>query len=257
MSKKISFSTFVKNKQLYIDKVKNKNLTPYYHILSNEYEFDNKVDFSEFIDVMSQQEEKDVCRDILKKYKELGVKIEKEYLYDNNSWEDYYDYELSKSHISAIEKNEKLICDLADFRINALGIGTNKIKRRLNKISTTNVIAKALRLAIEIEDVNILAKKSFGKYKNKQYDKKSKLILDLVEIFKENGWIYGIQYEKNISTNHILYFEIPNTEQISFHTNLYNTHMYPNYKSEWDGKINSTYPKLLESVKNQFPEIIY
>jgi hypothetical protein len=56
-------------------------------------------------------------------------------------------------------KNNELIYQLQSSRENFCGIGTNKIKRRLNKLSKTDIIAKSIRLLLEIEDCNIQAKK--------------------------------------------------------------------------------------------------
>ena len=70
------------------------------------------------------------------------------------------------SRYDALYKNSLLVEDLEDLRTDALGIGTNKIKRRLNKLAKEDNIAKIIRLMIEIEDVNILAKKYYGKYRN-------------------------------------------------------------------------------------------
>jgi hypothetical protein len=60
------------------------------------------------------------------------------------------------------EKNENLICDLKKKRDEFAGIGTNKAKRRLNKLASTSLIAKAVRLALEVDDKSISAKKSYG-----------------------------------------------------------------------------------------------
>lgn len=240
-----------KNLKYYEDKVKNKNIKSYYNVLLQEYEYNSDFDFSSFINFMENNDDKNICKSELNKIRKLGTKKE---LPKSNNYNDY-DY-ISESKYNALEKNFDLINQLDDIRTNALGIGTNKIKRRLNSLAETNEIAKALRLAIEIEDVNIQAKKAYGKYKNKIYDKKTELIHEMFNLFDKNKWVYGIHKDKGFKTNSIVFFELPNTEQISFHCTLNNLHDLPVYEKEWDGKINSTYPKLLNSIEKQFKEIL-
>ena len=147
-----------------------------------------------------------------------------------------------------------LIDQLDDKRSTFCSIGTNKIKRRLNKLAKTDVIAKTTRLLLETEDCNILAKKCYGIYQEKIYRKKSKLILQLIDIFKENKWIYGRNNSEVPGATDIVYFELPNCEQISFHDNLPEFYFYPEYEKEWDGKVNSTLLKL-EKFINEYKMI--
>ena len=142
-------------------------------------------------------------------------------------------------------KNYLSIKELEEKRKNFSTIGTNKAKRRLNKLikNDKNIIAEILRTFLEIEDKNILAKKAYGKYKDKIYNQKYKLILKLIEIYKENNFVYGKQKSNNISVSHIVYFELSEGEQISWHCDLEEKNI-PEYKKEWDGKINSTLEKI-------------
>lgn len=182
-----------------------------------------------------------------------------------DDWDyDYYDYKdnyrnnnRSSSHSSALEKNADLIYQLQVSRDNFLGIGTNKTKRRLNKLSETNPIALAFRIALETEDKNIQAKNSFGKYRRKIYDQKAILIEQMLNLFKKNGWEYGLHEESAYDTNAIAFFEIPGCEQISWHCTLRCISSTPRYEKEWDGKINSTLNKLESAIKLTFPEIVY
>jgi hypothetical protein len=141
-------------------------------------------------------------------------------------------------------RNDELIVKLKQNRTNYAGIGTNKAKRRLNKLALTNPLAKAVRLALEIEDKNISAKDSYGKYRDKIYNLKTKLIMDLCKLFKEQNWIYGIQDSKIPPVSHIIYFEIPTCEQISWHFTPEKENEFPAYTGKWDEKINSTIGKL-------------
>jgi hypothetical protein len=142
------------------------------------------------------------------------------------------------------EKNENLIYDLKKKRKEFAGVGTNKAKRRLNKLASTNLIAKAVRLALEIEDKNISAKKSYGKYQERIYKQKNTLIMELCDLFKKNDWNYGIQKSEAIPTSHVIYFEIPNCKQISWHFTPEKEEDFSPYKGKWDKKLNSTLDKL-------------
>jgi len=164
--------------------------------------------------------------------------------------DDYYDYDdyhvrfKTQGQIEAEQKNGDLIEQLAAKRNNFVGIGTNKAKRRLNKLALSSCLAKVVRSALEIEDKNIQAKKSYGKYRSKIYESKHKLIGEVVNLFRDNNWIFGIQESNSIPTSHIIYFEIPECEQISWHFNYDQALNWPIYEKEWDGKINSTMDKL-------------
>lgn len=240
----ITINDIENNINYYKDSIKNKNLSGYYDILINQYTFSEKVDFTGFVEYMKNNDSKNGCNKRLKRIKKQG----KEKV-DNKYQEDFYSRE------EALDKNRELVGDLSYLRYNALGIGTNKIKRRLNKLAKEDILAKTLRLAMEIEDVNILAKKYYGSYRNKYYEKKAVLINDLIDIFKKNEWIYGVHKSDGYETNSIIFFEIPNTEQISFHTNI--NRKLPTYNKKWDGKRNSTYFKLIESIGEIFSDIIY
>lgn len=146
-------------------------------------------------------------------------------------------------------KNQILINSLKEKRKNFAGIGTNKAKRRLNKLAKTDPIAQATRLAIEIEDKNISAKEAFGTFKDRIYNIKASLILDLCLIFKENSWTYGIQEDNTSITFYVIYFEIPGCEQISWHYMPLDPKEFPIYNKTWDQKENSTLLKLENITK--------
>jgi len=142
------------------------------------------------------------------------------------------------------QKNENLINDLKKKRKLFAGIGTNKAKRRLNKLALTSPLAKAIRLALEIEDKSISAKNSYREYQNRIYYQKTLLILDLCELFKQQKWIYGVQESSVPAASHVIYFEIPTCEQISWHFTPEKSDIFPVYARDWDGKENSTIRKL-------------
>lgn len=102
-----------------------------------------------------------------------------------------------------------------------------------------------MRLALEVEDKSVSAKNSYGTYQDKIYKQKTKFILDLCELFKDQDWTYGVQKSEVPPTSHVIYFEIPGCEQISWHfTPEEKDGDFPIYVSEWDKKSNSTLRKL-------------
>lgn len=158
--------------------------------------------------------------------------------------------------LSAKEKNRLLIKQLSNKRGEFCGLGTRGIKCLLNTLSKTNILAKVFRVALEIEDLNIQAKKNYY-YKEEIYFHKSEKIDELIELCKKNNIVYGIQDSDVFDTNSIIYFELPECEQISFHNNFKrNRTDLPKYEKEWDGKINTTLPKIEEALLKQFPNEI-
>lgn len=183
--------------------------------------------------------------------------IQPKKMFDDSFDEDEFFLEMEEEaeRLKALEKNEELIGILDDVRSNCLGIGTNKLKRRLNKLAESSNIARAYRIALEIEDKNITAKKTPPKYKDKVYQQKHDLILELAKLFQGEKWCFGKKNAMEFSTSHIAFFEIPNCEQISWHCSLKNENAFPGYSKPWDEKINSTLAKLLDGIVKNFPEI--
>lgn len=145
----------------------------------------------------------------------------------------------------AQRKNERLVEELQRKRKMFAGIGTNRAKRRLNKLALSSPIAQAVRLALEIEDKSISAKNSYGGYQEKIYDQKEMLIFRLCSLFKGEGWPYGIESSNNPSASHVAYFEIPGCEQVSWHFSPGKmASSLPRYGGKWDKKKDSTLKKL-------------
>jgi hypothetical protein len=109
-------------------------------------------------------------------------------------------------------------------------------------LSLTSPIAKAVRLALEVEDKNIQAKKVSRYYRDKVYRQKSELIYRLKAVFDEHSWLCGFQNSDNAYINYVVYFEIPGCEQISWH--IEEVREFKPYTNEWDKKLNSTLDKL-------------
>lgn len=188
---------------------------------------------------------------------EIQTKLDAYYNAKMKQQQDYMEArEREKKRLEAKEKNEKLIRELEKLRSNAMGIGTNKLKRRLNKLAETNVDAKICRLALEIEDVSTQAKAARGEYKDKKYYKKTLLIDELVELYSQTDYHYGIEWKDGYETNCIIYFDLPNAVQISFHTLWDKETPIKEYSKEWDGLVNSTFKKLIAFVEQNFKEQI-
>lgn len=122
----------------------------------------------------------------------------------------------------ALCKNWCLVDEQIDMRESFCGVGTRKIKVFLNqKVKKGDKIAELLRVALELNDVNVSAKRYWGDYKRDYYSKKEDLIRDLNHLYRENGELdYGYHYNPGRLTTHIMYYELPNGQQISFHCKL-------------------------------------
>ena len=141
---------------------------------------------------------------------------------------------------------------LIQARSQFAGIGTRKAKLVLNKRAKVDVYARALRIALEIEDANLTAKRYFGgncggyTYAQISYEKKCANIEALIEIAKSKDWAFGVQPSDVGNTTHIIYFELPGVGQVSWHYSA--TQLLPVYLGQWDGKVGSTLPKLEAAV---------
>ena len=135
-----------------------------------------------------------------------------------------------------------LVRQLEKAREEFAGIGTRKAKIRLNKLAKTCQIARAFRIALEIEDSSTTAKKYGSAWSYEYYEKKHRLIHELMEICREKGWLFG-KHPGDGFPRWIIYFELPDCEQISFHCNSFDSDV-PDYPHEWDRKTHSTLGKL-------------
>lgn len=163
-----------------------------------------------------------------------------------------------KNKIETISKNNSLIKILKEKRTTLCGVGTRKIKCFLNsKIKRGDKIALIYRKALECEDKNISAKDSYLEYQDKLYKQKSFLIEELINISKENGYIYGYQKSDVRCVSHVIFFEFPHMEQISWHNTLNNITEIPYYNKEWDGKINSTLDKIEDALNKVYGDEIH
>ena len=161
-------------------------------------------------------------------------------------------------HVKAIRKNERLSKQLDNMRDTMCGIGTRRLKLLLNRlIKGGDQLAQAYRMALELEDVNIQAKRSYGQFQDKIYEKKHKLLIELMDLCRAQKYVFGHQCCKGRGVNVIIYFELPNADQISFHTYMPSIPTnIPLYKKEWNGIENHTLPALEAALLMAYPEAI-
>jgi hypothetical protein len=138
-----------------------------------------------------------------------------------------------------------LIRQLEAARDTFCGVGTRRIKMQLNRLDYCPK-ARAFRLALEIEDCSTQGKKyGWSEWSHRKYQEKTELIEKLCKLCAIEGWIYG-KHNSMSFPPHIVYFELPLCEQISFHTTL--TIDVPDYRGVWDGKRHSTLGKLEKAI---------
>jgi hypothetical protein len=152
--------------------------------------------------------------------------------------------------------NRERVRLLKVLRNTACGIGTRLLKLRLNKLAQTDPLALAARLALEIEDANLSAKRyGYTKWMDRNYDKKQELIRELITMFRHQEWEFGIHAPASRIGRGVIYFEIPGCEQISWHYDHEGAEL-PIYEKEWDCKQGSTLPKLMAFIEREFVEIL-
>lgn len=169
-----------------------------------------------------------------------------------------YDEIIQDAYNESIERELRanrryeLIEQLKEKRNNYCGLDTRNVKLLLNKLSKTDPVAMVYRYLLEAEDYNIKAKDTYGEYSDKCYNKKSEFIDKSVEVCRQNNFSFGITKSDVPGVSHIIYFDIPGCEQISFHTTLNNPQDYPSYNKEWDGIVNSTLAKIESAIMERY-----
>ena len=152
----------------------------------------------------------------------------------------------------------ELKLQLADKRETMCGIGTRKLKLFLNKkIKEGDTLAELYRTALEAEDANINAKKYFGDYSKHYYAVKEDMIWQLICICRAYGITsYGYHNNDSPFPKHIIYFDLPGCEQISFHCTVKGDWAVPEYNGKWDGRTVSTLPKIEKAINLKYGEEI-
>lgn len=127
------------------------------------------------------------------------------------------------------------------------GCGIKKIKSYLDNKSNDD-IAKILKIALDIVDINIKAK-SRNKTSN-LYLKKEDLIHKLTVLADKNNFNYGFDKSDINNANSIVYFDLP-VGQMSWHSMLDYT-KYKRYNGRWDGEYNSNLIKLEKYIMENY-----
>lgn len=175
-------------------------------------------------------------------------------LYSNNFEEDflelikrnnYFSRKKDKTNnnilMSQLNKAYELFCDK----------GLVQIKDILKKQSVKHALSKVLLLALEIEEMSILAKNAdnieSSKYK---YCIKEELIEELMIYCDIMNINYGYKESDIPTMRSIVLFDLP-CGQVSWHSNImFNKNRI--YNGEWDEKEHSTLKKIEIFIKSNF-----
>lgn len=185
-------------------------------------------------------------------------RIDKAIMRQEREWERYIRGYRSPAKEQAYRDAERRIEDY-ELRKDTFchGIGQRRVKLFLNRLTKAgDAVARMYRTALEIECVNLAAKKTLKKYHSDYhaYEKKEEMLRELMEVCKEQGAHYGQQRSTAPAATHVIYFELPGCEQISFHTNMHEAALLPAYDGEWDGKKCSTMMKLEVAIWTRYKQ---
>lgn len=144
---------------------------------------------------------------------------------------------------------------------NFLGIGTGSIDSLFDKLKSDCVYDESLMnivfLLLKTECVSMDAKTTL---KSKQcYRTKNLNIITLLNMYKEYGKLnYGFQTcnDKGAKINYIVYFELPDGKQVSFHTHFNKEDIhgkgFSQYNGKWDRIRYSTFDKLEKFIEDNY-----
>ncbi len=173
---------------------------------------------------------------------------------DNHKY--IFDYPVNLGRQMAENENKQRVQDYIQRKVEFCnGIGLRRVKLFLNKqIKKGDNVAKMYRLALEIECVNLAAKEYLMKYHSDyyNYNRKEGLLRDLLDVCRDHGVNYGVQDSTVPAATHVIYFDLPECEQISFHTNLHEAESLPFYQGVWDGLKCSTLRKLETAILTKY-----
>lgn len=146
-----------------------------------------------------------------------------------------------------VNRYEKLIDSLEDAEKNYCGIGISNIKKLLYELSKEDIVARSLKIALEIEEASINAKMMMSNF---IYQSKEELILELIDICEQNSIKYGFGSSDILGIPSIVYFDLA-CGQLSWHTML-DKKNYPCYCKKWDGVEFATLSKIEEFIKENY-----
>lgn len=173
-----------------------------------------------------------------------------------------HDYECSVNdgRMQAESLNRKRIQDYDERKDEFCHcVGLRRIKLFLNNlVKNGDHVAKMYRIALEIEGVNLAAKKALLKYHSdyNNYSLKESMLQELIGLCLVHNVCYGIQRSTVPAAIYVIYFELPDCEQISFHTNLCDASKLPTYNGEWDGQKCSTMRKLESAIWTRYKSML-
>ncbi len=148
-------------------------------------------------------------------------------------------------------ENKKILYNqLKKARKDYCGLGTSKVKLLLNKLIQSDRMAQIVRITLEIEDLSIVAKNSYGDFAKYRYYEKQNLIEELMELCDLEGITYGYKDSDIPSMKSIIFFDMP-FQQISWHTNIDKDEKLI-YDKQWDGLECSTLGKLEQYIKENY-----
>ena len=135
-------------------------------------------------------------------------------------------------------------------------MNSRKIKLRLNKLLDNDYVY-VIRKLIDAEEASIAAKNTYGKYVEYNYNKKSKCISEAIEKLKNTNLYYCWQEDKEYGMDYVFYVVLPTKEQVSWHGSDIEDmkNVIKNENFEWDGKLASTLPKLIDCLKYMCPSV--
>lgn len=161
-----------------------------------------------------------------------------------------------KSKISCSQNKESLL-KLEEFEMNALGIGLRRVLHIIRKINSVSFDKNFLILStlIEAEYANLCAKRNSRKARQ-CYDRKSYLIEKAASLAKGSEWVFGYNNSTGKNASYIIYFYLPDGEQLSWHTKDFTIYQrFPYLDVEWDGKVCSTMTKLLSYLSASYSHL--
>lgn len=135
----------------------------------------------------------------------------------------------------------------------ALGMGIRKVMKTLRKLAKNgDSEARIIALLLDVEFANLYAKKHSA-LKEVIYERKCILLKKLSKLLYDKGWVCGISSTTGKNAGWIIYVNLPDSTQISWHGNEYSMlYYYDGIDCKWDGRICSTLEKLLHYAHEKF-----
>jgi predicted Zn-ribbon and HTH transcriptional regulator len=153
--------------------------------------------------------------------------------------------------LERLTRSKLLVSDLNRSKTTFCGIGIRELRLLLSQLSNSgDKVAEILKLALEIEETNIMAKSDFDYLKDRIYHRKEILLEELCQLCQDCGFNFGSQKSDRKGVRGILFFDLP-FGQVSWHTNL-NPKKFPAYNKPWDGLENSTLDKLEKFINEKY-----